>query len=1408
MSASLAPTLWPDRPAEVAHVNDIVRALMVRAEHSDHASGSVAGNGQAPAAPDDAERGRAVELDVVLGENETFIRTLNESELKFRGLVNQSLIGIAIIEAGKFSYSNAKFDEIFGYSAEEIRVIAPLDLSAKAFHPLFASVYASQLSGEVDRVERVVHGVRKNGDEIDVELHSNAVNLGGKRALIAMVMDVTKRTHAEREVLALQDKLRNESTHDPLTGLYNRRYLEEALERELILAERHGRPVSLIFGDLDHFKSVNDRYGHLAGDEVLRVFGALLKRSARSTDVYCRYGGEEFLLVLPEMAQDSAAERAQQLRHGMADAPVVWEGLSISVTASFGVATFPRDGRNGDELIAAADRAMYFAKTTGRNRVSVSAGLVERDPVRSAGAATTAGAVGQADAIPIAFDRLKGAMEGAGLGAWEADLKTMKMVWDTTVRRQYGLAASEPDPDLEQWIARLNAEDRDGVRAKVMAAVGGTDPFEIEFRVSLADGTLRWFRAFGRVYHGRDGVALRATGVNLDITEFKRVQAEKDKAGRELALFRELIDQANDAIEVVDPTNLRFLDVNERACITLGYSREELLAMRASDIDPDIEHTYFGDAEKALDQSHPALFETVHQRKDGSIYPVEVNISRVTLDRPYNLVVVRDLTERNRMKQAVQEGELRFRSLIEATSDVIAIARRDGTITYVSPAVRQVVGYAPEDLVGRNYFDLLMPGDVATARANMAALVSHPGEMLRAERHIRHKDGTVHCLESVGRDLSDLAGIGGVVVSMRDVTARKLAEADLQLANLLIEESPAVLFRWAPSAGWPVVYVSGNLRRWGYDPREFMATRRPFAEIVHPADLDRVTQEATAFVAAGATQFAQEYRIVKQSGAAIWLDDRTTVERDTEGRPVFFQGVVTDITDRKVAEIALGENELTLRMITGAALEAVILMDNEGRIAFWNRAAERILGYGASEAMGQELHALVVPERFRDAFRRGFAGFLATGRGAVVGTTREFQAVRKDGVEIPVELTVSAVFLRQGWHAVGLLHDVSARKAQEGVLARTIRALKAYSAGNSAVVHSMSQPVLLEHMCRTMIDVAGYRMAWVGLAEADAARTIRGVASASEASDYVRGSANSWADNEHGRDPARRCIRTGQAQVVRDIAADQTMAWWHEEATQHGYQSAVALPLIGLSGVFGVLMIFAGEPEAFDADELKLLSEMAGDLSYGLTALHARATNEENLRRLERSMNSTVRALGSMVEVRDPYTAGHQRRVASLAVEIGTLLGFDKDRLRGLEVGATMHDIGKIVVPAEILSRPDKLSAAEFALLKEHAAAGADIIAGVDFPWPVAEMIRQHHERMDGSGYPRGLKADQILLEARIIAVADVVEAMSSHRPYRLGNGIDAALAEIERGRGTAFDADVADTCLKAFRQLGYQIPE
>jgi PAS domain S-box-containing protein/putative nucleotidyltransferase with HDIG domain len=200
----------------------------------------------------------------------------------------------------------------------------------------------------------------------------------------------------------------------------------------------------------------------------------------------------------------------------------------------------------------------------------------------------------------------------------------------------------------------------------------------------------------------------------------------------------------------------------------------------------------------------------------------------------------------------------------------------------------------------------------------------------------------------------------------------------------------------------------------------------------------------------------------------------------------------------------------------------------------------------------------------------------------------------------------------------------------------------------------------------------------------------------------------------------------------------------------------------------------------------------------------ADAERQRFAERIERSLLQAIQAISLTIEMRDPYTAGHQQRVAELASAIAAELGLDPVRIEGLRLGALIHDIGKVYVPAEILNRPGKLEEAQFVLIKSHPQVGYDIVKGIEFPWPLADMVVQHHERLDGSGYPRGLGEGAILLEARILAVADVVEAMASHRPYRAALPVEEALAEVEQHSGSLYDAEVVAVCVRLFRDKGF----
>lgn len=222
----------------------------------------------------------------------------------------------------------------------------------------------------------------------------------------------------------------------------------------------------------------------------------------------------------------------------------------------------------------------------------------------------------------------------------------------------------------------------------------------------------------------------------------------------------------------------------------------------------------------------------------------------------------------------------------------------------------------------------------------------------------------------------------------------------------------------------------------------------------------------------------------------------------------------------------------------------------------------------------------------------------------------------------------------------------------------------------------------------------------------------------------------------------------------------------------------------------------------------ELLARVHTHLEVDRLRNHLEEMVDERTRSLRKALFDIIAGMSATIELRDPYTAGHQRRVAHLASAIAREMKLPEEQVEGLNLACLVHDFGKIKVPAEILTKPGHLDDIEFSLIKQHPQTGYDILKAIDFPWPIAQTVLQHHERLDGSGYPHGLKDGEIMLEARVLAVADVVEAMVTHRPYRPALGVESALGEIISYRGACFDATVVDACVKLFRERGYTLPE
>jgi putative nucleotidyltransferase with HDIG domain len=259
------------------------------------------------------------------------------------------------------------------------------------------------------------------------------------------------------------------------------------------------------------------------------------------------------------------------------------------------------------------------------------------------------------------------------------------------------------------------------------------------------------------------------------------------------------------------------------------------------------------------------------------------------------------------------------------------------------------------------------------------------------------------------------------------------------------------------------------------------------------------------------------------------------------------------------------------------------------------------------------------------------------------------------------------------------------------------------------------------------------------------------------------------------------------------------------ETFKTGLRSTMSVPLIYTDEVIGSLNFRSNKPKAYTEQDLRLAERIGMQVAGAIANAQLYENLKESLDQLRRAVQTTIQVLVLAVETKDPYTAGHQKRTTNLARAMAREMGIPPEQIEGIRMAGMIHDIGKISLPTEILSKPTKLTAIEYSLIKEHARQGYEILKDVQSSWPLAEMVYQHHERMNGSGYPRGFKEDEILIEARILAVADVVESMASHRPYRPALGLDAALAEIEKNKDVLYDTNVAETCVRLFRDKGFQ---
>jgi PAS domain S-box-containing protein/putative nucleotidyltransferase with HDIG domain len=461
----------------------------------------------------------------------------------------------------------------------------------------------------------------------------------------------------------------------------------------------------------------------------------------------------------------------------------------------------------------------------------------------------------------------------------------------------------------------------------------------------------------------------------------------------------------------------------------------------------------------------------------------------------------------------------------------------------------------------------------------------------------------------------------------------------------------------------------------------------------------------------------------------------------------------SEITKRKKAEQTLKESEEKYRSIFENSVEGIYQSTPEGRFISINPAMAHIYGYESPKEMIMSI-TNIGKQLYVDPKEKKRHKNLLEKYGIVENF--EAQLYRKDGTIIWVSLSTRAVKDATGkvLYNEGIVEDITERKRAEIALIESESKFKNLVEESIAGVYIIQDGVF-KYVNQRCAEIHGYTV--------------------EEMVDKLSPKETILPDDLPIVEENIRKRLSGETVTVhftfRVVRKDKKVV--HIE-------------------VYGSSMMYQGKPAIIgtliDITERKLAEEEL----------------KQTLEKLRKSLGGTIRAMAATVETRDPYTAGHQKRVTHLARSIAQEMGLSKDTIEGIRMAGIIHDIGKISVPAEILSKPTKLTDMEFNLIKIHPQSGYDILKEIDFPWPIAQIVLQHHERMDGSGYPNLLKNGQIIVEAKILAVADVVESMASHRPYRPALGIDVALNEIEQNKGALYDTEAVEVCVRLFREKGF----
>ena len=686
--------------------------------------------------------------------------------------------------------------------------------------------------------------------------------------------------------------------------------------------------------------------------------------------------------------------------------------------------------------------------------------------------------------------------------------------------------------------------------------------------------------------------------------------------------------------------------------------------------------------------------------------------------------------------------------LMDLLSDGVLDLNRDGYFTFVNRELASRVGMAPEAFYTLHFFDILDSHDHGRSQENFQRALR--GEAPPPfEASYRRPDGRVMMIEitlAAIREEGKIVGVRGLTryTGGRREAQRFLTRHEERFRKVVQTGTDAIALYGADGI---CRYISDAIEGiLGYRPDELVGMR--WESFAHPDDQSMVAARLARLLEEHGHIERAECRARHRDGSWRWIEmagSNQLHETEIDALIINFR----DITERKLAQEALEDSEQRLKELfenmRSCAAIYTVAGDGEAFISRdFNRAAEKTERIDRQDVIGKSLEQV-----FPGAREMGFIDVLQ--RVWKTGTPEQYPATHyRDGrLEGWRE---NYVYKLASGEIVAIYDDLTEQKRAEMAARESEERFRALFDRSLECMYLYDFKGKFLDANQAVLDLLGY-----------------------------------------DRDDLPRM------NMADILAPDQLpkALQQQKEIMKVGFQKEITeFTVRRKDGSFvefetkASLVHIDGKPDAI----LGIARDITG--------------RKELTDRLERAVEATAKAMATVVETRDPFTAGHQRRVADLAQAIARDMGLSQKRIDGLRTAAALHDLGKISVPAEILSKPTRLSEMEFSLVKLHSQSGYDILKNIDFPWPVARMVLEHHERIDGSGYPGGLRGEDVLLESRILAVADVVEAMGSYRAYRPFLGIDAALEEITANRGVTFDPQAVDACVALFREKCYRLPD